>query len=62
MALKISIQKWIGLVAYPFFVLYPTQESVAQSRNFASAYEQVLNLNFERSRENLTEQNIAGFP
>jgi TolA-binding protein len=61
-ALKISIQKWIGLIAYPFFVLYPTQKSVAQSQNFHLAYEQVLGLDFEQSRETLIKQNIAGFP
>jgi TolA-binding protein len=62
MALKISIQKWIGLIAYPFFILYPIKKSIAQSQNFASAYEQVLSLDFERNRESLIQQNITGFP
>lgn len=62
MAFKISIQKWIGLIAFPFFVLCPIQKSVAQSQNFHLAYEKVLGLDFQRSRENLIQQNIAGFP
>uniref|UniRef100_UPI0040483118 tetratricopeptide repeat protein n=1 Tax=Roseivirga sp. TaxID=1964215 RepID=UPI0040483118 len=57
-----SIQKWIGLIAYPFFVLCPFQKSFAQSLNFNRAYEQVLELNFDKNREALTKQHIAGFP
>lgn len=57
-----TIQKWIGLIAYPFFVLYPIQKNFAQSQNFSKAYEQVLGLSFEKNRESLTKQHIAGFP
>lgn len=57
-----TIQKWIGLIAYPFFVLYPIQKNFAQSQNFSKAYEQVLELSFEKNRESLTKQHIAGFP
>lgn len=53
---KISIRRWISIIAYPFFILMPFQNVSGQTTSLDFIYEQILNLDFEASRK-LVDQN-----